>query len=299
VVDARVAASPDLCLVTADVALAVAAEQAGVERVLVDLETLGKSERQAGLSLFLSTHTLDDVKRLRDRLCDARLMVRTNPVHAGIGSELDEILAAGADIVMLAMARSVSDVARFADLVAGRAAISILVEHVDALDSLGEIVRVEGVDEIHVGLNDLRLSLGLTVPFEPLATGLVDEAGRLAHEAGVRFGFGGVTSPTITGLPVSPARIIGEHVRLQSRMAWLGRSFRERVSGRPAAIVAEVAAIRQCARSWHEAAPDELAANQAEVVREVETWRRRVFSGRAANGGLTDARPSAAAGAGA
>ena len=266
----------ELCLVTANADLAARAENAGIERVLVDLETIGKAERQAGQSLFHSTHTLDDVCRLRSVLRDAKLMVRTNPLHEGSSEEVRAVLNAGADIVMLAMARSADNAVRFVDLIEGRAAVSILVENSEALDDLPAIVRVAGVSEIHVGLNDLRLSLGFSLLFEPLLEGYVDQAAEVVHDAGLRFGFGGVASPRTVNLPVRAERIIGEHVRLGAGLAWLGRSFRERVEGDTTGhtMREDVEAIRACARDWSGRAPEEFDANREALAREVEAWRQ-------------------------
>jgi hypothetical protein len=267
--------SLELCLVTADIELAERAERVGVERVLVDLETVGKAERQAGQNLFQSTHTLDDVLALRRVLSRTRLMVRTNPIHDGSADELRDVLRAGADVVMLAMARSTEDAARFVELVDDRAVVSILIENAEALEALPGIVRVPGVSEIHVGLNDLRLSLGHALLFEPLLEGYVDRAAHIVRDAGLRFGFGGVASPRTSGLPVPPERIIGEHVRLHSRLGWLGRSFRQRVEGDPSDRVMgrDVDAIRECARDWSSRSAEELATNREELARDVEAWR--------------------------
>jgi hypothetical protein len=268
--------SLELCLVTANADLAARAERAGIERVLVDLETIGKAERQAGQNLFHSTHTLADVRRLRNVVRHTRLMVRTNPLHEGSSEEVRDVLNAGAEIAMLPMARTADDAVRFVDLIEGRAAVSILVENSDALEALPVIVRVPGVSEIHLGLNDLRLSLGFSLLFEPLLEGYVDQAAEVVHEAGLRFGFGGVASPRATGLPVGAARILGEHVRLRSNLAWLGRSFRHRVVGDAAGrtMRQDVDAIRACVRDWSGRSPEEFEANRQALAREVEAWRQ-------------------------
>lgn len=261
----------ELCLVTADPALSAEADAVGVERVLVDLETLGKAERQAGQGLFLSTHTVEDVRGLRPVLRDTKLMVRTNPIHEGSAAEVESVLQAGADVLMLAMARSALDAFRFVGLVNGRAAVSILVENADALEALPDIVAVPGVAEIHIGLNDLRLSLGHASLFEPLALGILDRAAAVVHGAGLRFGFGGVTSPRASELPVSAERVIGEQVRLRSQLAWLGRSFRQLVEGTQSgsAMEQEVQAIRMCAAAWARRSPGELEANRNALATEV------------------------------
>ena len=49
------------------------------------------------------------------------------------------------------------------DLIDGRAYVSLLLETTQALVRIDEIVRVEGVDEISIGLNDLHRALGLSL----------------------------------------------------------------------------------------------------------------------------------------
>ena len=72
-------------------------------RLVVDLERLGKAERQAGRNTFISAHTLEDVGRIKSQLQRARLMVRVNPLHAGTPGEVHDAIAQGADLLMLPM----------------------------------------------------------------------------------------------------------------------------------------------------------------------------------------------------
>ena len=51
------------------------AERAGVDRIFVDLETIGKQERQGGMDTVQSHHSLDDVAVIRDSIGHAELLV--------------------------------------------------------------------------------------------------------------------------------------------------------------------------------------------------------------------------------
>jgi hypothetical protein len=57
-------------------------------RVFVDLERLGKAERQAGRNTFISVHQMDDVARVKAVLKRARLMVRVNPMNPDSAAEV-------------------------------------------------------------------------------------------------------------------------------------------------------------------------------------------------------------------
>jgi citrate lyase beta subunit len=182
----------DLLQITNDPALARRCDALGGMRLFVDLERLGKAERQAGRDTFISRHVLDDVARVREAARKSRVMVRVNPLNPGSTEELDAVLAHGPDLVMLPMFRRADEVREFAALVNRRVPIVALLETADALETLPQWVGTPGLEEVFIGLNDLHLSLGHGFMFQPLALGLVDRAAATVHAQGLRFGFGGI-----------------------------------------------------------------------------------------------------------
>jgi hypothetical protein len=82
-------------------------------RVFVDLERLGKAERQAGRNTFISVHQMDDVARVKAVLKRARLMVRVNPMNPDSAAEVQAVLARGADLLMLPMFTGGEELRRF------------------------------------------------------------------------------------------------------------------------------------------------------------------------------------------
>ena len=85
------------------------------------------------------------------------------------------------------------------------------------------ILRIDGIDEIHIGLNDLSMSMGKTFLFEVLTDGTVEKLCRKMNAAGMVYGFGGVACP---GHGIVPAEmIVREHYRLGSSMVILSRAF--------------------------------------------------------------------------
>lgn len=223
-------------------------------RLWVDLERNGKAERQAGRNTFISTHTLDDVGRVKAVLRRSKLMVRLNPLHPGSADEIDAILAQGADRLMLPMFTEAWELQAFCALVRGRAPVTALLETAGAFESLPEWIGTPGVDEVFVGLNDLHLSMGLHFMFEPLALGLLDTVARLCRAQGLRFGFGGIARLDEGLLPGRD--VLAEHLRLGSQAVILSRTFHQ--SGRASSFEDEVAALR--------AAEQALATRNAEQV---------------------------------
>ena len=205
------------------------AEEAGVDRIFVDMEYIGKADRQGGMDTVQSRHTAEDVRRLRPVVKKAQLMVRINPMHSGTAEyssskeEIDAVIEAGADVIMLPYFKTVEEVKLFVELVAGRAKTFPLVETPEAVAAIDEILAVPGIDEIHVGLNDLSLGLGRTFMFELLSDGTIDALAEKFKAAGIPFGFGGIAS---LGRGILPSEyVVREHYRLGSTATILSRSF--------------------------------------------------------------------------
>lgn len=198
-------------------------EQSGVDRIFVDLEVRGKEERQKHVNSVKSHHTLDDISKIKETLTTSELLVRSNALFEGSRDEVNEIISRGADIVMLPMWTSLDDARRFRDLVNGRAKVLLLLETIGAERSLDEVLREEGIDEIHIGLNDLHLQYKLNFMFELLSNGKVEEIMGKLKAAGKFCGFGGVAN--LDGGLISGRNILTEHYRLGSQMSILSRSF--------------------------------------------------------------------------
>lgn len=203
--------------------IAAIAQQAGVDRIFIDMEYIGKAERQGGMDTVQNHHTVDDVRNVHAVLDSSELLVRVNPIHDNSADEINKVVDAGADIIMLPMWKSTEDVRRFLSFVGGRARTMLLLENKEALGCLDEVLALDGIDEIHIGLNDLHLSLNKYFLFELLADGTVEAICNKIRQAGIPFGFGGFGNLGV-GL-LNADYIVSEHYRLGSTIAILSRSF--------------------------------------------------------------------------
>jgi 2-keto-3-deoxy-L-rhamnonate aldolase RhmA len=212
-------------MITRDPALAAEAARAGVDYVFVDLESLGKAERQKGRAAVFSGHTVEDVARVRAAVPPGKLLVRTNPLHRGSDCEVEAVIGAGADRVMLPMFRTGAEVEDFLALVAGRVPVILLVETRSALEQIEVFARFPGVAALHLGLNDLAIEYGYPFLFQVVAAGLVEEAFARSRAANphLPLGFGGVGRLDAT--PVSGRLVLAEHQRLGSAAVILSRVF--------------------------------------------------------------------------
>lgn len=203
--------------------VALVAEKSGVDRIWVDLETLGKEERQKNLNTVKSKHSINDVKALSKVLKKSELMVRINPVNEQSNEEIEEVIKAGAKRIMLPMWKTPEEVDRFLTAVAGRTKTTLLLETKEAVACIDEVLKNPLIDEIHIGLNDLHLSYGLKFMFELLSNGTVEKLCKKFKERNIPFGFGGIARLGQGMLPAE--KIIIEHYRLGSTRAILSRSF--------------------------------------------------------------------------
>jgi hypothetical protein len=260
-----------LLLIPPDVATAAALARCDVDRAFVDLEVIGKRERQAHVAAHFSHHTLADLPAYRDATVGVELLVRTNPIHDGTEDELAAVLAAAPDVVMLPMVRHPREVERFVRRVGGRARVSLLVETPQAFVRLAELLDAGGVDEVHIGLNDLHLAMGLDFMFEVVTSGFLEVLAGVCAERGVRFGVGGVARVDEGAVP--GRLVLGEHVRLGSEAVILSRTFTRRAASSevvdPEELAAEVARLRAAEAAWRRASPEELLRNREELRRRV------------------------------
>lgn len=266
----------NLFYITNSPEIAKIADDAGVNRIFVDMEYIGKEARQGGMDTVKNHHTIQDIRNIKQVLHQAHLLVRVNPIHERLDDypdteeEIDLVIGAGADIIMLPMYRTVADVNRFIKAVDGRAKTMLLCEMPEAVQNMQEIVKLKGIDEIHIGLNDLHLALHKKFMFELLADGTVDKITATIKDSGIPYGFGGIAR---IGYGVLPAeRIIAEHYRLGSQMAILSRSFcnvenMTDLIGIKKLFNEEILKIRKAEERFMQYTPELFSANHNEVIR--------------------------------
>jgi hypothetical protein len=218
-----------LMYITNQPEIAQIAESAGVDRIFVDMEYIGKSERQGGMNTVQNHHTVEDVKRIKLAVKSAEVLCRINPIHEATKDycssqeEIDGAISAGADILMLPYFKTVDEVRTFLRLVDGRVKTMSLVETPEAVEIIDEILNLPGIDEIFIGLNDLSLGYGKKFMFELLADGTVERLCFKFKQKNIPYGFGGIASLGKGQLPSE--YIIREHYNLGSTCVILSRSF--------------------------------------------------------------------------
>lgn len=211
-------------MITNSPEVASAVEYCGVHRIFIDLEINGKKERQGHLNTVISEHSLSDISPVKKAIKSAELLVRINPYSNASAAEIDEVIARGADIIMLPMFKTISEIEAVGELIAGRVKFIPLVETIEASNLLKELDESKYVDEIHVGLNDLHLELGLNFMFELLEDDYLE-----SRLVGFKkpFGIGGIAKAR-SG-KVNGELVMAEHIRLGSQGVILSRAFHEQI----------------------------------------------------------------------
>ncbi|MCD7813602.1 MAG: aldolase/citrate lyase family protein [Lachnospiraceae bacterium] len=276
-----------LMYITNSPQVAEIAQDAGVNRLFVDMEYIGKEDRQAGMNTVKSHHTFSDIENIKNVTASgsSELLVRVNPIHVATSKyssskeEIETAIACGADILMLPMYRSRDEVDQFLSIVNGKVKTMLLLETKEACESAEEIVKAGGFDELHIGLNDLHLAYHLNFMFELLADGTVDRLAMLMQEYNIRFGFGGIARVGYGTLPAE--YIIREHYRIGSQAAILSRSFCN------ANIVTDmdelkevfkkgIMDIRACEKSAESMTEEELLKNHVVVTELVNDIKNKI-----------------------
>lgn len=260
----------DFMLITANPEIAVYAEQNGVSRIFIDQETLGKQERQGHLNTHKASHTAADIRNVARVLNSAELMVRVNPLNPDSKSEVETAIECGCHRIMLPMFTSAHDVARFLALVDKRVPVTFLAETPQALVRLENWLPLlkPGYDEVHIGLNDLSLGLGVKFLFEPLAARMLDIPSEVLNASGVEWGFGGIAQIGKGELPAE--MVLGEHIRLGSTRVILSRAFHQGVNDVETLInelyfAEEITRLREAESKWRNVSVKVILENQKKM----------------------------------
>ena len=138
--------------------VAAIAEKNGVDRIFVDMEYIGKAARQGRMDTVQNHHTVEDVRKVRATISKAELLVRVNPIHDATDEycsseeEINAVIDAGADIVMLPYFKTIEEVHRFVNIVNGRVRTMLLLETKEAAAIRYDYLKA--VKRLHPDINE-------------------------------------------------------------------------------------------------------------------------------------------------
>ncbi len=253
-----------LTLFSVDPSFIRPAVEAGVQEIIVDCEFRDKHRRQADADTEINHDTIEDLRRVR-ACTQARVLCRINSFGADTPREIADAVEAGADEILLPMARTPAEIERAITLVGGRCGLGIILETVGAVACASELARLP-LSRVYVGLNDLAIERGTRNIFTAVRDGTVEEVRRHFH---VPFGFAGMTLPEM-GSPIPCRLLIAELTRLQCDFSFLRRSFRRDIQGRDMAV--EIPRILEAFRLTRLRSAPEMARDRQHLVEAIDTW---------------------------
>lgn len=195
-------------------------ESCGVNRIFVDLEILGKKARQGHLDTVISNHHVSDIIKIKNAVKHADILVRLNPFNEESEQEINEAIKNGATMIMLPMINNINAVNSFIKIIDNRVKFIPLIETIYSSENIDLISSLDGVDEIHIGLNDLHLEMNKGFMFELYTDGTLN---KMIPKIKKPFGIGGIARID-SGL-INGKLVMAEHIRLGSTAAILSRAF--------------------------------------------------------------------------
>lgn len=217
----------DLFYITNNISEAQIVDKLDIDWIFVDLETVGKKERQIGRNTVMSDHSISDVQKIRRVITNTKILLRCNPIGVHSKKEIEKInMTPGIDMVMLPFFKTVKEVKIFLELIdTSKVEPTLLIETTSALKNLNDILKLYPFKYVHIGLNDIHIERNTSFMFEPYIDGLLDKTVSILRSNNIKFGIGGVGKIGSDLLP-TPECIINEHTRLKSSGVILSRSFK-------------------------------------------------------------------------
>ena len=230
---------------------------AGVAGIVVDWEYIGKETRQSTFDTQINRGTADDLRRVRAST-DALVICRINGYGETTATEIEQVIAAGADEILLPMVHTPVEVQAVMDQIRHRCGLGILVETACAVNCADELARLP-LSRVYVGLNDLAIEWKQANIFLPMIDGTVE---RVRRAFDVPFGFAGLTLLE-HGRPIPCRLLLAEMARLETHFSFLRRSFHRDIAGHELAV--EVPRLLAARRQARLRTPERIASERAEL----------------------------------
>tara|TARA_Y100001935_G_C17296144_1_gene506187 strand:+ start:30 stop:866 length:837 start_codon:yes stop_codon:yes gene_type:complete len=217
----------NLFYITNNVLEAQIVDKLDIDWIFIDLEKVGKKDRQIGRNTVMSDHSLGDVQKIRRVINNTRILLRCNPIGIHSKKEIKAINnTSGIDMVMLPFFKSDKEVETFIELLdTTKVEPTLLVETTSAVENLNDILKLYPFKYIHIGLNDIHIERNTSFMFEPFIDGFLDKTVSILRKNNKKFGIGGIGKIGSDLLP-TPECILNEHIRLKSSGVILSRSFK-------------------------------------------------------------------------
>ena len=192
----------------------------------VDLEIIGKYERQKYTNSFQSDHQIADIISIMEKVIPSELGVRINPVGDHTEKEINECIDIGVTRIMLPMFKYPEQVDYVKKIIKGRVKFELLFETPESIKNVNDFC-LEDIYYIHVGLNDLKIALDNHHMYELLVNNYLNDFTNYLKKNNLRFGIGGIGA--IGSIPFSPKYIFATNLIIGSQRLILSRAFKNKL----------------------------------------------------------------------
>ena len=198
----------------------------GIQQIMIDTEILGKVERQGHKDTVISNHSISDVLKLKRLNLAVKIICRINPFNSKTNEEIDLAIEYGADIIMIPMINSLEDYRSIVNTISSRAEVLPLIETPYSFFKVHDIINYSEIKQIHFGLNDLCISLGMRNLFEVLLSETFQNTVSNLNDKSIRIGIGGIGDPQVTQ-KVDPILLLNTYLKCRASSVILSRNFFE------------------------------------------------------------------------
>ena len=210
--------------ITNDIERATTLSDCGVQQIMVDIEIIGKVERQGHKNTVISKHGLSDVLKLKQLNLKSEIICRINPFNIATKMEVDSAIEYGADIIMIPMINSLEDYRSIVNMIGSRAEVLPLIETPYSFFKVHEIISYSEIKQIHFGLNDLCISLGMRNLFEVLLSETFQNIVSNIDVKSMRVGIGGIGDPQVHQ-KVDALLLLNTYLKCGASSVILSRNF--------------------------------------------------------------------------
>ena len=197
-----------------------------VDTIFVDLEILGKFDRQGHTNGLISNHTFEDIKNLRNCLQSTCLGARIDPLNSNSEYQINKCIEYGVDVIMLPMFSTVEEVQKVISFINKRVSLDLLFETPASLEII-DFIPKESIRKIHFGINDLALAYSFKSMFNCLFFKGLENAAMKCMQKGYEFGIGGIGA--LGSKPINPELIFSKLIMMKSSRVILSRSFLKKI----------------------------------------------------------------------
>jgi len=197
---------------------------AGVNNICIDIETRGKQIRQSKRNTFISDHKLEDIIPISRKIGKDKVICRVNSLYDDSKLEIEKAIEYGAGTIMVPYFKELYEINNFLSFIKGRVKVIALVETIQSFLKIEEISKIEDIDRIHIGLNDLSLDVGFKDMFEIVRSNWMEIISRKIDNK-IKFGFGGISTLRDSKCLYPVEKVLDHHKKSGSSSVILSRSF--------------------------------------------------------------------------